>query len=134
LQRRCPEIHHWDQGVPCAAQGYLGVLEAAGVAVSMAETGMPIENAYAERFIRTLKDDEVYLHDNQDMDEARARICRFLDDMYMTRRIHPFLGYRTPAEFEAAYRGCQPAELDAGGGRGYGAPITDRQRGPAGRK
>lgn len=81
LQRRCPEIHHSDQGVQYAARGYVDVLEAAGVAISMAETGKPTQNAFAERFIRTLKDDEVSLHDYRDLAEARARIGRFLDDV-----------------------------------------------------
>jgi transposase InsO family protein len=134
LQRRCPEIHHSDQGVPYAAQGYVGVLEAAGVAVSMAETGKPTQNAYVERFIRTLKDEEVSLHDYQDMEEARARIGRFLDDVYMTKRIHSSLGYRTPAEFEAAFLDCRATGLDAACIQGYGAPIADHQHGPVGRK
>lgn len=134
LQRRCPAIHHSDQGVQYAAQGYVGVLEAAGVAISMAAIGKPTQNAYAERFIRTLKDEEVSLHDYQDMEEARARIGRFLDDVYMTKRIHSSLGYRTPAEFEAAYLGRRAAGLDAPSARGYGAATLDRQRVASGGK
>lgn len=107
LQRaltRChPEVHHSDQGVQYAARGYVAVLEAAGVQVSMADIGKPTQNAFAERFIRTLKEEEVSLHDYQDLADARTHIGRFLDEVYMTKRIHSSLDYRTPAEFEAAY-------------------------------
>jgi putative transposase len=103
LTRRRPEIHHSDQGVQYAARGYVGRLEAAGVQISMADMGKPTQNAFAERFMRTLKEEEVSLHDYQDRAEARARIGRFLDDVYMTKRVHSSLGYVTPVEFEAAH-------------------------------
>lgn len=52
----------------------------------------------------------------------------------MTKRIHSSLGYRTPAEFEATYRGRRATALDAAVQQGYSAPITDDEHGPAGRK
>jgi transposase InsO family protein len=103
LTRRRPEVHHSDQGVQYAARGYVAVLEAAGVQISMSDIGKPTQNAFAERFMRTLKEEEVSLHDYQDLEDARAHIGRFLDDVYMTKRVHSSLGYRTPAEFEATY-------------------------------
>jgi transposase InsO family protein len=103
LTLRQPTIHHSDQGVQYAAHGYVGRLEAAGIQVSMADVGKPTQNAIAERFMRTLKEEEVSLHDYQDLTEARTRIGYFLDEVYTTKRIHASLGYKTPAEFEAAY-------------------------------
>jgi putative transposase len=70
LTRHRPEIYHFDQGVQDAAGGYVGRLEAAGVQVSMAGVGKPTQNAFAERFKRTLKEEEVSLHDYQDRVEA----------------------------------------------------------------
>jgi transposase InsO family protein len=105
LSQRCPEFHHSDQGVRYAARGYVGRLEAAGVQISMSDVGRPTQNAFAERFMRTLKEEEVSLHDYLDRAEARAQIAHFIDDVYMTKRVHSALGYLTPAEFEAAYPG-----------------------------
>ena len=68
LRERRPEIHHSDQGVQYAADGYVSVLQAAGVQISMSAQGQPTQNAYAERFMRTLKDEEVYLHEYLDFD------------------------------------------------------------------
>jgi transposase InsO family protein len=58
-----PRIHHSDQGVQYAAHGYVARLEAHGVQISMAAVGHPTENAYAERLIQTLKEEEVYLNE-----------------------------------------------------------------------
>jgi len=102
-----PEIHHSDQGVQYCAQAYVATLETAGIAVSMAATGQPTQNAYAERWIRTLKEEEVYLSEYEDFSAAYGSIGRFIDDVYNTKRVHSSLGYLTPAEFEAAYRARQ---------------------------
>ena len=69
----------------------------------MTAQGQPTENAFAERLMRTLKEEEVYLHEYRDYDDARAHIAHFLDDVYMHKRLHSALGYLPPAEFEANY-------------------------------
>lgn len=102
LAHQTPEIHHSDQGVQYAASGYVDRLLRRGIKVSMAARGQPRQNAFAERLMRTLKEEEVYLHEYDNLAEARTRIGRFLDDVYMTKRVHSALGYQTPAEFEAA--------------------------------
>ncbi len=56
-----PRIHHSDQGVQYAAHGYVALLEAHGSQISMAAVGRPLENAYAERLLRTLKEEGVSL-------------------------------------------------------------------------
>lgn len=113
LAQHAPEIHHSDQGVQYAATGYVDRLLRRGIKVSMAARGQPRQNAFAERLMRTLKEEEVYLHEYEDLAEARARIGRFLDDVYMTKRVHSALGYQTPAEFEASVvqSGLQPVQL-----------------------
>ena len=95
-----PEIHHSDQGVQYAATAYVARLQAVGAQLSMAAVGHPDENPYAERLIRTIKDEEVHLSDYHDFTEAYAQIGQFLDDVYNRKRIHSALGYLTPAEFE----------------------------------
>jgi len=66
----------------------------------MASRGNPQQNGYAERLIRILKEEEVYLNEYEDIEDARERIGYFLEKVYMKRRVHSALGYLTPAEFE----------------------------------
>ncbi len=73
-----PRIHHSDQGIQYVAHGYVALLETHGTQISMAAVGRPMENAYAERLIRTLKEEEVYLNDYQDYQDAHNRISHFL--------------------------------------------------------
>ncbi len=102
LAQHTPEIHHADQGVQYAARGYVDRLRRRDITVRMAARGQPRQNAFAERLMRTLKEEAVDLHEYDNLAEARARVGRFLDDVYMTKRVHSALGYRTPAEFEVA--------------------------------
>src|SRR5262245_10920997 len=104
-----PEIHHSDQGVQYAATDYTMRLQSVGAQISMAEVGESAQNGYAERVIRTIKEEEVYLNDYRDLQDAGARIGRFIDDVYLSKRIHSSLGYRTPAEFEAQWQKQQKA-------------------------
>ena len=104
LQRGTPVIHHSDQGVQYAATEYVSLLLGRGVAISMAAVGCPEENGFAERLIRTIKEEHVSLSEYQNPEDARAQIGQFLSEVYQTKRIHSALGYLTPAEFEAAYR------------------------------
>jgi transposase InsO family protein len=104
LAQRVPEIHHSDQGVQYAATAYVQTLQEAGVRLSMAAVGEPRENGYAERLIRTIREEEINLSEYVDYPDAYRQIGRFLDEVYMQKRIHSSLGYLTPVEFESQWR------------------------------
>jgi putative transposase len=99
LQQGAPEIRHSDQGVQYAATAYVAMLSSRGVAISMANAGVPEENGYAERLMRTIKEEEVDLTEYEDLADACRQLGRFLDQVYNTKRIHSALGYLTPSEF-----------------------------------
>jgi transposase InsO family protein len=101
LQDHVPEIHHSDQGVQYAANTYTDLLTAHKVQISMSAAGSPQENGYVERFMRTIKEEEVELSEYRDFSDARKQIGHFIEDVYNQKRIHSSLGYLTPAEFEA---------------------------------
>ena len=103
-----PAVHHSDQGGEYAANKYVALLEDAGTKISMAAAGKPSENGFAERVIRTIKEEEVYLSEYRTLAEARAEIGRFIDEVYRHKRIHSALGYKTPAQFEAEWRPNTP--------------------------
>ena len=98
-----PGIHHSDQGVQYACWDYIELLLNRGVRISMAAVGKPEENGYAERLMRTIKEEEVDLSDYRDFHDAYQHIRRFLDGVYTRRRIHSALGYLSPTEFEAQW-------------------------------
>jgi Integrase core domain len=68
------------------------------------------ENGYAERWMRTLKEEEVDLSEYRDFYEARQQIGHFIEDVYNRKRIHSALGYLTPLESELV------SELSSGPG------------------
>jgi len=100
LEKGRPEIHHSDQGVQYAAHEYVKLLEQHDVKISMAEVGQAWQNGYAERLMRTIKEEEVDLSEYENFTEAYQQIENFLDDVYMKKRIHSSLGYLTPDEYE----------------------------------
>jgi putative transposase len=103
LKTHCPDIHHSDQGLQYAATDYIDLLKQHGIQISMAEVGEPTQNGYAERLMRTIKEEEVDLSDYQDYDDAYRQIEQFLEDVYMRKRVHSSLNYLTPAEFESQW-------------------------------
>ena len=96
-----PEIHHSDQGVQYLSRvSNITTLKEHGVEISVARRGRPWENGYAERLIRTLKEEEVHLNDYENITQARDRIGHFLTHVYNQKRPHSALGYLTPMEFQ----------------------------------
>jgi transposase InsO family protein len=103
LTNQTPAIHHSDQGVQYACGDYTALLREQDVQISMAAVGKPEENGYAERLMRTIKEEEVDLSEYTDFHDAYGSLGRFLDEVYTRKRIHSALGYLTPVEFEAQW-------------------------------
>jgi len=101
LVQRKPEFHHSDQGLQYAAKAYTDLLNLVGTQISMSEPGEAWQNGYAERLMRTIKEEWIDLSDYQNYAEALSNIRYFLEQVYMYKRIHSALGYLTPVEFEA---------------------------------
>src|SRR5580704_9629791 len=94
-------IHHSDRGVQYACKDYTDLLAAHDIQPSMSRIGCPYDNAKAESFMKTLKQEEVDGRAYRDIKEARAAIGTFLEEVYNRRRLHSALAYQSPAEFEA---------------------------------
>jgi putative transposase len=97
LQRAKPEIFNMDQGVQFTSTDFISLLENANIRISMDGRGRVYDNIFVERLWRTVKYEEVYLHDYRSVSEARYRLDEYFR-LYNTERIHEALGYRTPYE------------------------------------
>lgn len=93
LERRCPGIHHSDQGVHYVSREYIDLLHSYHIQISMAGAGKPEGNGFAERLMRTIKEEEMYLSEYRNFQDAYKQIGYFIEDVYMTKRIHSSLGY-----------------------------------------
>ena len=94
-------VHHSDRGVQYACGDYIARLEAAGIQPSMSRVGCPYDNAMAESFMKTLKQEEVNASAYRDLHHARSAIGSFIEEVYNRQRLHSALAYLSPAEFEA---------------------------------
>ena len=96
-------IHHSDRGVHYASSAYTERLQSMGIQMSMSAKGNAYDNAKAESFFKTLKQEEVYLKQYQTFEEASANIGQFIDDVYNIKRLHSRLGSVPPSAFETVY-------------------------------
>jgi putative transposase len=112
LESHKAEIHHSDQGVQYAAKSYVKLLRENNIAISMAEVGEPTQNGYAERLMRTIKEQEVTLCEYEDFADAYQRLGEFLDEVYTYKRSHSSLGYLTPDEFESQWQAQKVTQAD----------------------
>jgi transposase InsO family protein len=106
IGERCPQpglIHHSDRGVQYASHEYIEQLQAIGAQISMSAVGNPYDNAKAESFFKTLKQEEVYLKEYNSFTDAEQNLTTFIEKVYNEKRLHSSLRYLPPAEFEAAY-------------------------------
>ena len=93
-------VHHSDRGVQYACGDYIARLEAAGIQPSMSRAGCPYDNAMAESFMKTLKQEEVDASAYRDLTHARSAIGAFIETVYNHQRLHSALDYLSPVEFE----------------------------------
>ena len=103
-------IHHTDQGATYTSVAYQHRLAEHGIAASMSRKGNCYDNAVAESFFSTLKNELVHERDYHTREEARAEIFEFIEVFYNRQRLHQTLGYVSPEQFEiqnpVPIRGC----------------------------
>jgi putative transposase len=117
-----PSIFNTDQGSQFTSEAFTGVLERAGVAISMDGRGRALDNIFVERLWRSVKYEDVYLKGYATMSEARAGLGEYFF-FYNDKRPHQSLEYRTPDEVQSS---------KMGGGAKIGAKFIDDHRPPAG--
>ena len=74
------------EGTQYLSKAYVTTLQEHGIKISIAQRGRPCENGYAERLVRTLKEEEVHSNDYQSITEARDRIGHFIEHEYHLKR------------------------------------------------
>lgn len=90
-----PLIINSDQGSQFTSKDYIDLVESKKIKISMDGKGRWADNIMIERWFRTLKYDEVYLKDYENIREARKEIGDFIYK-YNFVRLHSSLGYETP--------------------------------------
>ena len=113
IERRHPEpglVHHSDRGLQYASEEYVKVLENNRVIPSMSRPANPYDNASCESFMKTLKREEIYANNYDDLEHLRANIEEFIEQYYNRLRLHSALGYRPPEEFEQQIEASGSAE------------------------
>ena len=92
-----PEIFNTDQGSQFTSLEFTGRLEEEDIRISMDGRGRVYDNIFVERLWRSVKYEEVYLHQYQTVSEARNGLAKYFL-FYNTERLHESLGYQTPYE------------------------------------
>lgn len=107
LLQATPEIWNSDQGSHFTSPRYLERLQNAGVKISMDGRGRAQDNIFTERFWRTLKYEEVYLHDYASPKEAYHQLANYIR-FYNFERPHQALDYRTPGQWYGVHPQTAP--------------------------
>ena len=103
--KRCPveegvTIFHSDRGSQYTSQRFLDHLKGYGIRPSVGRTGVCWDNAWAESFNATLKNERVHRMVYPTKDKAIKDIASWIELRYNHVRLHSVLGYRTPNEVE----------------------------------
>lgn len=93
-------ITHSDRGVQYASKAYRDLLNAHGCTGSMSRKGDCWDNAVAESFFGRLKQERVQWRNYQTRYEAQQDILNYITMFYNSYRLHSFLGYKNPNQFE----------------------------------
>jgi putative transposase len=96
---------HSDQGSTYASASYQQQLKDNQLICSMSRKGECLDNAVAESFFGTLKNELIYHEDYKTRAQARQSIFEYIEVFYNRQRRHTFLNYLTPVEYEARSTG-----------------------------
>ena len=102
-------IFHSDRGSNYTSAAFAQTLRSLDLRASVGRTGICWDNAIAESFFATLKNELVYRTSFATRAIARRAIAKYIEVFYNRKRIHSGLGYRTPAEVHAEYLARQAA-------------------------
>jgi putative transposase len=96
-----PDIFNSDQGSQFTSAEFTDRLKAEGIRISMDGRGRALDNIFVERLWRSVKYEEVYLHDYATVTEAILGLKKYFL-FYNTERQHQSLDYQTPSEVYGA--------------------------------
>ncbi len=97
-------IVHSDQGVQYASHQYRRILRTHGFVGSMSKKGCCWDNAVAESFFGTLKQERVHWRNYQTRYAAQQDVLNYITMWYNSKRMHSYLGYQSPNDFERQER------------------------------
>lgn len=92
-----PEIFNTDQGSQFTSKDFIGILKDKEIQISMDGRGRAFDNIFVERLWRSVKQEEVYLNDYDNVRDAEYALSRYFE-FYNHERYHQGLGYKRPAE------------------------------------
>lgn len=98
-----PEIFNTDQGSQFTSIKFTGILEDHNIKVSMDGRGRALDNVFVERLWRSVKYEEVYLHDYATPVDAQLGLDHYFR-FYNKDRFHQSLGYLTPGEVYGGFK------------------------------
>ena len=96
-------IFHSDRGSQYLSAEFADLAKQFGVIRSVGRTGICYDNAWAESFNGTLKNERVYRTQYPTRDHARKDITRYIERRYNQLRLHSAIGYQTPNEVESSW-------------------------------
>ena len=106
VRRRHPSsglIFHSDRGSQYTSKAFRLLLAKHGIRCSMSRKGDCWDNAPIESFFGSMKQELVFLQRYSTRFHARQSLFEYIERFYNRRRLHSTLGYKSPAEYEAAY-------------------------------
>jgi len=107
-------VHHSDRGTQYASNDYVRRLEECRITISMSRPARPWENARCERFMRTLKEEEIDCREYATLAELERNLEDFIERFYNRIRLHAALGYCSPEEFEQKQAGLMASPPASG--------------------
>lgn len=103
IRNRGPQskvLHHTDRGSIYGSDDYQNKLIVSGLVPSMSRKGDCYDNAVAESFFSTLKNELFFGQKFMSMDHAKTEIFKFIEIFYNRQRLHQSLNYITPEAME----------------------------------